>query len=136
MTETLAAPVDNPHRAWMRIGGFDFFAGGKRAAACTWQGDVWIIEGVDGASGDEIRWRRFATGLYQPLGLKIRDGEIFVLGRDQITRLHDTNGDGEADFYENYRDVGSFPGVTLKSPGKAIGAFGTKSFFSIVKPLL
>jgi azurin len=26
--------------------------------------------------------------------------EIYVQGRDQITRLHDLNGDGEADFYE------------------------------------
>jgi hypothetical protein len=25
-----------------------------------------------------------------------------VLGRDQITCLHDRNGDGEADFYENF----------------------------------
>ena len=49
-----------------------------------------------------LRWKRFATGLFQPLGLKVRDGEVFVLGRDQITRLHDQNGDGEADYYENF----------------------------------
>ncbi len=30
----------------------------------------------------------------------IADGLVHVLGRDQITRLHDLNGDGEADFYE------------------------------------
>src|SRR5207249_3413518 len=33
---------------------------------------------------------------------KVVDGKIYVLGRDQITRLHDLNGDGEADFYENF----------------------------------
>ena len=27
-----------------------------------------------------------------------------MLGRDQITRLHDLNGDGEADFYENFNN--------------------------------
>ncbi len=27
-----------------------------------------------------------------------------MLGRDQITRLHDENGDGEADYYENFND--------------------------------
>ena len=27
-------------------------------------------------------------------------------GRDQITRLHDTNGDNEADFYENFNNDG------------------------------
>ena len=28
-----------------------------------------------------------------------------TLGRDQITRLHDENGDGEADFYENFHGI-------------------------------
>jgi uncharacterized protein (TIGR03000 family) len=32
----------------------------------------------------------------------VRDGQVFVLGRDQITCLHDLDGDGEADFYENF----------------------------------
>ena len=30
--------------------------------------------------------------------------KIYVLGRDQITRLHDLNNDGEADFYENFNN--------------------------------
>ena len=34
--------------------------------------------------------------------MKIVDEKIYVLGRDQITRLHDLNGDGEADYYENF----------------------------------
>ena len=49
---------------------------------------------------DNVRWRRFASGLHQALGLVVADGSVYVLGRDQITRLHDLNGDGEADFYE------------------------------------
>ena len=58
-----------------------------------------------------MHWRRFATGLYQAVGLKIIDGDIYVLGRDQITKLHDLNGDGEADFYENFNnDVQVTPG--------------------------
>ena len=32
------------------------------------------------------------------------NNEIYVLGRDQITKLHDLNGDGEADFYENFNN--------------------------------
>lgn len=40
------------------------------------------------------------------------------------------------DFYKNYRDVGSFPQVISDSPGKEIGARGTKAFLSVVKPLL
>ncbi|MBP6785843.1 MAG: heme-binding domain-containing protein, partial [Verrucomicrobiales bacterium] len=49
---------------------------------------------------ETIRWKRFATGLHQSLGLKIVKDKLYVLGRDQITCLHDLNGDDEADFYE------------------------------------
>ena len=40
------------------------------------------------------------------------------------------------DFYENYRDVGSFPQVDEMGSSKAIGASTVKGFFSFVKPLL
>ncbi|MFQ5929957.1 MAG: DUF6797 domain-containing protein, partial [Acidobacteriota bacterium] len=96
-------PADNPWDSWMRFGGFDFFADGERAAICTWNGDVWIVSGI-GPSLERLTWQRIATGLFQPLGLKIVDEQIYVLGRDQITILHDLNGDGEADFYENFNN--------------------------------
>jgi azurin len=35
----------------------------------------------------------------------VAGGQIFVQGRDQITRLHDLNGDGEADFYECFSNT-------------------------------
>jgi putative heme-binding domain-containing protein len=41
-----------------------------------------------------------ASGLYRALGLVVQRDQLLVLGSDQITRLHDFNGDGEADFYE------------------------------------
>ena len=94
-------PEDNPWRSWMRFGGVDLFDDGKRAALTTWSGDVWIVDGLD-QDLDQLTWRRFATGLNQPLGLEIVDDEIYALGRDQITRLHDTDGDGEADHYESF----------------------------------
>ena len=42
--------------------------------------------------------------LFQPLGVKIVDGEIYVTCRDQIVILRDLNGDGETDFYENFNN--------------------------------
>jgi len=47
-----------------------------------------------------VIWRKYASGLHQALGLVVVDDQPWVLGRDQITRLHDLNGDGEADFHE------------------------------------
>jgi len=98
--DTLTVPYENPWSALMFLAGVGFTPDGA-AYVCTIHGDVWRVTGIDG-SLRELRWKRFATGLFQPLGLQVRDGQIFVLGRDQITRLHDWNGDGEADFYEDF----------------------------------
>jgi hypothetical protein len=96
--DTLTVPYDNPHKALMFCSGLDFMPNGD-LAVCTAHGDVWLVKGVDDKL-DKLTWKRFATGLYQPLGLKVIDGKIHVLERGQLTRLHDLNGDGEADFYE------------------------------------
>ncbi len=95
---------DSPWRSWMRLSGIDFFADGRMAVA-TLSGDVWIVSWPK----DDIRkleWRRFATGLYEPLGLRVVKNKIYVRGRDRITRLHDLNADGEADYYENFHSAG------------------------------
>lgn len=100
--DTITIPYDNPYKALFFTSGFDFTPDGA-CYVSTAHGDVWKVTGIDDDL-DEVRWQRFATGLYEALGVKVRDGEVFVLGRDQITRLHDENGDGEADFYECFND--------------------------------
>jgi len=102
-TLTLPDGKANPWNSWIRTSGFDFFADATKAAICSVSGDVWLVSGIDDKL-DKLKWKRFATGLFQPLGLKIVDEKVYVLGRDQITRLHDLNGDGEADFYENFNN--------------------------------
>ena len=101
ITEIITSPDKNPYRSWMRLGGFDFFEGGDRAAVCTWMGDVWIVEGIN-SDPQEFTWTRIATGMFQPLGLKIVEGKIYVTCRDQITELVDTNDDGETDYYKAF----------------------------------
>jgi glucose/arabinose dehydrogenase len=102
--DTISLPDDNPYGSWMRPGAIDFFADG-RAVVCTWSGDVWVASGIDDKL-DKITWKRFATGIFEALGVKVVSQKIYVLGRDQITRLHDLNNDGEADFYENFNNDG------------------------------
>jgi azurin len=97
-TDTLTIPFDNPYGTLFFISGHDFFNDGT-AAIATMTGEVWLVKGID-EKLEKLRWKRFATGLHQPLGVKIIKDQIHVLGRDQITRLHDLNGDEEADFYE------------------------------------
>jgi hypothetical protein len=103
VVDDIPIPFENPWGSYMRIGGFDFFSDGTRAAVCTWNGDVWIVSGLDDDLAD-VTWRRYATGLFETLGLKIVDDVVYVNGKDQITRLHDLNGDGEADYYECFNN--------------------------------
>jgi putative heme-binding domain-containing protein len=103
-TDVLQHPVDNPWYAQVRMTGFDFFADSNRMAVSTWDGDVWLVEGVADPLGQELVWQRIATGLFQPLGVKIVNDKIYVGCRDQICVLHDLNGDGETDWYECFNN--------------------------------
>ena len=100
--DTLTMPYQNPWNALMFAGGHGFFPNGD-AAVCTVHGDVWRVSGID-VKLARLTWKRFATGLFQPLGLKIVNGKVHVLGRDQITVLEDLNNDGEADHYVNFNN--------------------------------
>ncbi len=102
VVDTITEPATNPYNIKNFFGGFDFFTDG-RAAIGTFHGDVWLVTGIDDSLAN-LTWKRYATGLFQPLGLKIVKDQVYVLGRDQITRLHDLNKDGEADFYENFNN--------------------------------
>lgn len=102
VVDALTLPNENPWKSWMRPSGLDFFSDG-RLAVCTLNGDVWVVSGIDDKL-ERLEWRRFATGLYEPLGLRVVNDKVYILGRDQITRLHDLNDDGEADFYENFNN--------------------------------
>lgn len=95
--DTITIPYENKFNALFFCTGLDFLPDG-RVAMCTCHGDVWLAKADDKAG--TVSWQRFATGLYHPLGLRVVDKKVVVLERGQLTRLHDNNDDGEADFYE------------------------------------
>jgi putative heme-binding domain-containing protein len=101
--DKIAPPLQNPWHALLFFGGHDFLPDGT-AFLCTMQGDVWRVDGLDD-NLERVRWRRIASGLHHALGLVVADGSVLVLGRDQVTRLVDRNGDGETDFYECYSNA-------------------------------
>ena len=100
VVDTLPLPPENPWNAWFRTSALAFFNDG-RAAVTTYGGDVWIVDGID-ADLDVLRWKRFAAGLFEPMGALVVDGKVLVTCRDRIVRLHDTDGNGEADRYESF----------------------------------
>ncbi len=99
--DVIRHPADNPWQARTRFTGFDFLGDGDSVAICSWDGDVWLVRGIKQLSG-AVSWRRIASGLFQPLGLKVVGGRIYVTCRDQIVRLDDLNGDGEIDRYTSF----------------------------------
>lgn len=101
-SDELTLPLDNPWNSFLRFSAVDFLSEDRAVLSC-FSGEVWIVDGLQKEDG-VLKWKRYATGLNQPHGVKVVDGKIYVTGRDQITILHDRNGDGEADFYENFNN--------------------------------
>jgi hypothetical protein len=100
--DELVRPEGNPWLARTRITGLDFSDDGKALVTCTWDGDVWRVDGLEsiGNAEQKLRWRRIATGLFQPLGILWEPDRVMVTCRDQLVALRDRNDDGEMDHYE------------------------------------
>jgi putative heme-binding domain-containing protein len=98
--DTLTIPTSTPWNTWFRTSALDFLSDG-RMVVTTYGGDVWLVSGVDD-SLLRLTWKRYAAGLYEPMGVKVVDDVIYVSCKDRIVRLHDRDANNEADFYENF----------------------------------
>ncbi len=82
----------------------------RHDGGCTWDGDVWIVSGLSAGTAGCTRtiiaadMQRIASGMFQPLGLKIVDDTIYLTCRDQLVILRDLNGDRETDYYECFNN--------------------------------
>jgi len=114
-------PVDNPWKRAVRTGDIQFLKDGT-AVVVTLDGDVWLARGLkEGAA--KVTWRRFASGLHEPMTCAIRDEQIYVFDRNGIWRLRDIDGDGEADVHELFSnafaqtaDMREFPSTIRLAP--------------------
>lgn len=88
--------------AWFkpRVGGMDFLADGTLLLS-TWDsiGAVYALKGLQTGDTNHVKIQRIASGLAEPLGLKVVDGEIFVMQKNELTQLVDLDGDGMIDEY-------------------------------------
>lgn len=83
----------------LMVTGMDWLPNGN-LAICTWPGEIYIVEGAQGAA-ESARYRRFASGLNEPLGVCVVDDGMYVVQKSELTRIRDTDGDGEADLFES-----------------------------------
>ncbi|WP_305785632.1 family 16 glycoside hydrolase [Symbioplanes lichenis] len=92
-----------------QVSAMDWFPDGRLAIA-TWggsdtvAGEVYVLTGATGSG--PVTYKKIATGLREPMGLKIVDGKIYVSQKHELTELNDTNGDGTID---QYRRVATWP---------------------------
>lgn len=95
-TRPIKLPFPNPWQRAVRPTDIAFLSGGD-ALLTTLDGDVWRVSGIEKTTA---QWTRAAYGIFEPMSITTNAAdEVFVLGRDQITRLEDTDGDG---FFDNY----------------------------------
>lgn len=82
------------------VGGIDFLDDGRMVVS-TWdpEGSVYLVSNFD-APAEQINVKRIARGLAEPLGVKVVDGDIYVMQKQELTRLIDHNGDDIIDQYQ------------------------------------
>src|SRR5690606_30039053 len=107
VTDIITLPVPNPWKRNVRV--IDMaFLDKETIVVSTFEGDIWIAKGID-SKLKKTSWKRFASGLYEPMSVEVYEDQIYVFGKEGIIRLHDLDGDGEADYYENFCDLMQVP---------------------------
>jgi azurin/glucose/arabinose dehydrogenase len=91
--------VPIPENIALEVGGMVMLPNDALAVS-TRHGEVWIITNPYGKNGEPPHYRLFAQGLHEALGLNYINGDLYLTQRSELTRLHDEDGDGEADVYE------------------------------------
>lgn len=88
-----------------KVGGMDFMSDSS-LIICTWDsvGPVYRLEGVTRNNPENIKVTRITTGLAEPLGIKVVNDTIYVLQKQELTRLIDTDKDGVIDDYQTVCD--------------------------------
>ena len=101
--DKIATPDVNPWKRRVRVADLAFLDD-NRAAVLGYDGDVWIVAGFAAKDPASLTWRRFASGLHEPLAIAAPKGIIQVATKNGVERLYDRDGDGEADWFENFSD--------------------------------
>lgn len=72
----------------------------QQVAVATRRGDIWICSGAYGDDISKVTWKKFTSGLHEPLGMFYKNGSLYLTQRPEFSRVQDTDGDGTADVFE------------------------------------
>ena len=113
--DDIPLPFENPWKRNVRLADIAFLNDQGDAAGVTFDGDVWLISGLKGDL-EKVTWKRFASGLHEPMSIVARKGELFVFDRNGIWKLVDTNNDRECDRYEMFCNLFAQTAETREFP--------------------
>ncbi len=82
-----------------KVGGLDFMSNGD-VVISTWDpsGSVYLLKNTTGNQAD-ITVKKIASGFAEPLGLKVVDDIIYIMQKQELTKLIDNDGDEIIDEY-------------------------------------
>lgn len=93
------------------VGGIDILpAGDARPILCTRRGELYVISNAYDLPATKAQWKRFATGLQEPLGVAVRPDKspvgwaVYTAQRAELTRLIDADRDDDADTFDAFCD--------------------------------
>ncbi len=91
-----------PEDIKLEVGGLAPMPDG-RLAACTRRGEVWMVSNPYMTGSRVPTFKRFASGLHEPLGLMYHPkGYLLCTQRGEVTKLVDLDGDNVADEYSSF----------------------------------
>lgn len=112
-----------------RVGALAFKPDG-RLLVTTWDevGGVYLLDNVTTGDTNKITVKRIASGLAEPLGIEVVNGEIYVLQKHELTKLIDTDGD---EIIDEYRVVCNSWGATADFHEFAFGLVYKEGYFYV-----
>ncbi len=84
-------------------GGLDMMPDGKLAVS-TRRGEIYMVSNPLDTTTKSIKFKLYAFGLHEVLGVHYKDGWLYATQRGEVTRLKDKDGDGRADIFETFCD--------------------------------
>lgn len=97
-------PLPVPDGVVLEAGALEMMPDGKLAVS-TRRGEIYMVTNPKASSPEtDTTFKRYAHGLHEVLGLAYRKGWLYVTQRCDVSKIRDTNDDGEADEFEVVSD--------------------------------
>lgn len=123
------ATLSIPPGLILEAGAMEFLQSGVLALS-TRRGDIYLVEGALQDNPSKVKFKLFASGLHEVLGLAEKDGWLYCTQRGEVTRMKDLDQDGKADRFETVSDAW---GITGDYHEYAFGSkFDTEGYLWVV----